>query len=414
MILADSLCVHVLWSFSPGTPCEVAPRLFISQYPDEEGWHKWIAANGGMSNAFTAAEETRYFFEVKASQLEEALDRFAGFFTSPLLKEDGAARELLAVDSEHAKNKQSDMWREMQLDRSTSDPKHVHNRFATGDSKTLRDLPVQEGVDVRKALLEYHQRNYHAGRMYAVVVGTEPTDRLLEMASRLFEAVKKEGEDKTVYPSDPYGPERTGIVQYMLPLQETRRLNLKWALPPAKKHWRSKPLSLLSHLIGHETKGSVANFLREKGWSVGLMCGQLDSAESLSSFGVIIDVRLARRSKRVDPMLFMRVEWRPSACYLRISCQFHPFIAVVGGRLSALEGVRRCSLRLRANAAPRGSPEVGLRRGGRRERDAGQVQVEAGRVQLRRKPCRQAQVLSAGEVRDSRHPPVRVGPGHVH
>jgi len=267
------------------------PRVLGSQFPDEEGWHKWVAANGGMSNAFTAAEETRYFFEVKAEQLREALDRFAGFFTSPLLKEEGAARELLAVDSEHAKNKQNDMWREMQLDRSTANPAHVHNRFATGDSKTLRDEPQASGIDVRAALLEYHNSNYHAGRMYAVVVGKESPAELLEMASARFGGVRSEGAEKQLYPSDPYGEERTAVVQYMLPLKETRRLNLKWALPPASKHWRSKPLNLLSHLIGHETKGSVAQFLREKGWSVGLSCGELDSAESLSSFGVIIDVR---------------------------------------------------------------------------------------------------------------------------
>jgi len=166
-----------------------------------------------MSNAFTAAEETRYFFEIDSDKLPDALHRFAGFFTDPLLKEDGAARELLAVDSEHAKNKQSDLWREMQLDRSTSNPKHVHNRFSTGDSKTLRDVPKEQGIDVRKALLEFHDKHYHAGRMNVAIVGKESVADLLAMGEKRFGPVKTDGEEKTLYDSDPYGPELTSIVQ---------------------------------------------------------------------------------------------------------------------------------------------------------------------------------------------------------
>jgi hypothetical protein len=53
---------------------------------------------------------TTYFFDVSADALEGALDRFAGFFYEPLFNEDCTEREIKAVDSEHKKNLQSDMW----------------------------------------------------------------------------------------------------------------------------------------------------------------------------------------------------------------------------------------------------------------------------------------------------------------
>lgn len=53
---------------------------------------------------------TNYFFDVGADALEGALDRFSGFFYEPLFNEDCTEREIKAVDSEHKKNLQSDMW----------------------------------------------------------------------------------------------------------------------------------------------------------------------------------------------------------------------------------------------------------------------------------------------------------------
>jgi insulysin len=68
-----------------------------------------------MSNAFTAAEHTNYYFGVNPSNLAEALDQFARFFIDPLLSRDAVDREAHAVDSEHAKNLQNDAWRSQEV-----------------------------------------------------------------------------------------------------------------------------------------------------------------------------------------------------------------------------------------------------------------------------------------------------------
>ena len=64
---------------------------------------------------------------MSSDHLEGALDRFAQFFIAPLFNESGTERELLAVDSEHKKNLQSDNWRIHQLERDLS--KYVINKY---------------------------------------------------------------------------------------------------------------------------------------------------------------------------------------------------------------------------------------------------------------------------------------------
>jgi len=53
--------------------------------PTEDEYSKFISDHGGHTNAFTAAEDTNYQFDVNADSLEAALDRFAQFFTCPLI-----------------------------------------------------------------------------------------------------------------------------------------------------------------------------------------------------------------------------------------------------------------------------------------------------------------------------------------
>ena len=71
------------------------------KYPAENEYAEFITNNGGYNNAWTWFTDTNYHFEVSNEGFEEALDRFAQFFVSPLLGESQTEREMKAVDSEH-------------------------------------------------------------------------------------------------------------------------------------------------------------------------------------------------------------------------------------------------------------------------------------------------------------------------
>lgn len=79
-------------------------------YPSENEYSKYLSSNNGASNAWTAMTSTNYFFDVAPEALEGALDRFSGFFIEPLFAEDCTEREINAVNSEHKKNIQHDLW----------------------------------------------------------------------------------------------------------------------------------------------------------------------------------------------------------------------------------------------------------------------------------------------------------------
>jgi insulysin len=64
------------------------------KYPVENEYSAHLSAHGGHSNAFTAACNTNYYFDVNADHLESAMDRFAQFFISPLFLEDCTDREV--------------------------------------------------------------------------------------------------------------------------------------------------------------------------------------------------------------------------------------------------------------------------------------------------------------------------------
>lgn len=50
------------------------------------------------------------------------------------------------------------------------------------------------------------------------------------------------------------------------PVRELRRLDLSWYLPfGLHQHWRCKPWTWASHLLGHEGQGSVAHALKQEG-----------------------------------------------------------------------------------------------------------------------------------------------------
>jgi insulysin len=98
---------------------------------------QFLSKNNGASNAYTSTSNTNYYFNVATSALPGALERFAAFFHCPLFASSCTSRELNAVDSEHKKNHQADMWRIFQLNKYLTRPGHVWSKFGSGNRESL-------------------------------------------------------------------------------------------------------------------------------------------------------------------------------------------------------------------------------------------------------------------------------------
>ncbi|GEQ71646.1 hypothetical protein JCM33374_g5332 [Metschnikowia sp. JCM 33374] len=272
--------------------CEHLLFMGTKKYPEENEYASYLSKHSGHSNAYTAAEHTNYYFEVGSDHLEGALDRFAQFFISPLFSKSCKDREIRAVDSENKKNLQNDLWRMYQLDKSTSNPNHPFNGFSTGNYVTLNDEPEARGLNVRDVLLQFYKEQYSSNLMSLVVLGSESLDELTKWAVDKFSDVPNASLPRPSYNNELiYAPDQMRKILKAKSIMDTNKLELSFMIPDdMEKHWETKPGQYYSHLLGHESKGSLCYYLKEKNWITSLSAGNMMVCQDNALF--MVDVEL--------------------------------------------------------------------------------------------------------------------------
>jgi len=328
--------------------------LFIGtkKYPVENAYDSFLTANGGSSNAFTDLEHTCYYFDVQSDQLEGAFDRFAQCFISPLFTKAALEREVLAVDSEHAKNLMQDQWRMYQLSKSKLvegtnagtgtclESIHPFGSFGSGNAKTLpavsssvsggegagdgsgtgagagagdvgnvkeeddnkdetAEIEIESGTHIRSQLVDFFQKYYRKSlQIYKLVIlGRESIEDLEAMVnlyfSELIDIFENENDSTTItttkdtilqelYP----GPTSWNVPQrlHVVPISKVHSMDIQFPIREIHSLWRSKPTRYISHLIGHEGKGSLLSLLKSKHYVTELYAD--DSSKSCHDFSI--------------------------------------------------------------------------------------------------------------------------------
>ncbi|KAJ3205957.1 Insulinase (Peptidase M16), partial [Dinochytrium kinnereticum] len=263
------------------------------KYPVENDYSQFLnEVGGGYSNAFTSSENTNFFFEVasEGEAFEGALDRFAQFFIAPLFDESCTERELKAVDSEHKKNIQDDCWRISQLEKDLSSANHPYRKFGTGCWQTLHELPLMNGLDIRKILLEFHDRYYSANIMKLVILGKEPLDVLSDWVVAKFSSVHNKSIAVPSFPGNPLTEKELKKIIRVKPVKDMQSLELAFPFPDTIPYYRKSPDSYLAHLIGHEAPGSILAVLRAKGWANGLSSSVAHAGKHFDFFKVSVEL----------------------------------------------------------------------------------------------------------------------------
>ncbi|MCB1744610.1 MAG: insulinase family protein [Gammaproteobacteria bacterium] len=260
--------------------------LFLGtrKYPGVDEYKNYLDQHGGRDNAYTALENTVYFFDVNAAYLRPALDRFSQFFIAPLFNEEYVARERSVVHSEFMGGLQGGR-QVYSAEQAAMNPAHPASRFMVGSETSLADKP---GQPVRDALIAFYENHYSANLMTLVVVGREPLSTLEEWTRELFGAVPDHGANPRRMVVPMYRPDRLPLKLQVQPIQEERVLKLSFPIPPVEPHWRTKPTALIAHLLGHEGTGSLLELLKSRGWANGLSAGVGDDLENGASFEIAI------------------------------------------------------------------------------------------------------------------------------
>ena len=263
--------------------------LGTEPYPESGEYQAYISRHGGSHNAFTAHQQTTYFFSVDNDAMEGALDRFAPFFISPTFDEAYVDREKNAVHAEYTAKIRDDFRRIYNAEKQAFNPEHPYAKFATGNLDTLSD---REDSKIRDELLSFYKSHYSADRMTLVLAGNYPLEQLEKWATSHFAAVPDRQLDAPAKRPPLFVAEQLPMDMNIVPVKEIRRLQLTFAMPESMSLYQYKPLQLIGNLLGHEGEGSVLAFLKEKGWAESLSAGRSLSTPFESS--MVIQIGLTR------------------------------------------------------------------------------------------------------------------------
>lgn len=284
--------------------------LFLGSksYPGPEEYQSFITRNGGQTNAGTGYTSTTYMMEVDPPAFAQALRRMADTLANPLLDPVYADKERNAVHAEMESKKHSDGRRLAMLMLSTLNPTHPATRFSGGNLETLSDKP---GSRLHDELLRFHQTWYSAGIMKGVLYGPQSLDELEALARQELAVIPDRQARVEIPAAPPVTESEKGVVIGVRPVRETRSLSIDFVLPRELADERTKPLQVVSAVLGTETSHSLVEVLRDKGLALHLSAGSdgtsLRNGATLSLF-VQLTTEGDRRRDEVLATIFAYLE----------------------------------------------------------------------------------------------------------
>jgi secreted Zn-dependent insulinase-like peptidase len=324
--------------------CEHMLFLGSKSYPKVGEFDDWLVSNSGMSNAFTEAERTTYFFEVDNKAFNKTLKMFSRMFAEPLFDMNYMNKEIDAVNSEHEKNLNADNWRKRQLMRSLSNPNHPHFKFATGSKETLRSVEPEK---LNSYLHEFFNKYYSSHNMKLAIVSNFTLDEIQNKAVKYFSDISKKNTPKyrllqevsnktenlnetnfmglsgaTPTPNQesdlnqnsitshqknqfnsennlygnletkelPYRPEDLGKFIYFKRVSTGSYIDLIFNLPPVNKFYKIKPLDYIDYLLKYSGDKSLLNLLRKRKLGNKIDTGFAASHKTFSMYQISVEL----------------------------------------------------------------------------------------------------------------------------
>lgn len=270
--------------------CEHMLFLGTKEYPEENSFERFLTANSGSQNAFTTESATTYFFDVSPGALLESLKRFGSFFKEPLFTASATEREVSAIDSEFAKNRESDGFRLQQVLKSTAAESHPERHFGCGNRQTL----LAKGPEVLREELQRYFQGYDPRIMALCVVGKEPLNVLQSAVEESLGAVPQRSNLDRPNWGNPYPPQTPQLLE-AVPVSEARSLLLEWAFyfenfEARKEFLLAKAQDYVAQILGHEGPGSMHSILKGKGWVNRTTAGVNFDQDDFAIFRLSFDV----------------------------------------------------------------------------------------------------------------------------
>ena len=283
--------------------------LGTEPYPEADAYQGYLTRHGGSHNAFTAPQDTNYFFDIEPDALAGALDRFSQFFIAPLFNADRLESERNVVHSEYMARIRDEGRRENDVLDRVLNPEHPFTGFSVGSRETLADRPEGE-PDLRERVIDFYESYYGPNVMHLAVVAPQPLDELEKLVAEHFATVPDRGLERPEIATPLALPESLPRRVAVQSLRDSRQLRFFFPVPDPVAEYRHKPADLIAHLLGHEGEGSLLAALREAGWADGLSAGvsRGDGRHALFTVSLSLTPEGAEQRDAIEASLFTAIE----------------------------------------------------------------------------------------------------------
>ncbi|MBU3002025.1 insulinase family protein [Paraglaciecola arctica] len=259
--------------------------LFLgnSNYPRPNEFNDFVSTHGGCVNALTGTEYTSFFYDIACEYEQQALIHLRAMFDKPLFNPALIEKEINAIDSEFLLKQKDDLRRLYQVHKETCNPNHPFSQFSVGNKETFAPFTVEQ---LQQKLQRLFHGFYQPQNACLCLVSQHDLSITEGYVRKLFSDWT--GNCKLTRDAQPalYLASNLGVQINILPLQKAKRMILTFALPEQRTHYRSKPLSVLSHILGDEGKGGLLHFYKAQDWATNLSAGGGIEGSTFKDFNI--------------------------------------------------------------------------------------------------------------------------------
>lgn len=244
--------------------------LGSQNFAQPNGINDFCSTHGGNINAWTGTEYANYHFEVTTQSLDETAIRFADMLANPLFDLNLIEKEIQSIDAEFKLKQKDDLRRLYQVHKETCNPAHPFSKFSVGNAETLGGRDTQA---LKEALTEFHNLFYVAKNCRLCVISELDIEQQKKIVESAFSILSKAPIKPLQMLPPLYLEEHLGVLINIEPIKAAKRLIVTFALPEVDTHYRTKPVGLISHIIGDEGDGSLLQYLKNQNLCSSLSAG---------------------------------------------------------------------------------------------------------------------------------------------
>ncbi|GGD75993.1 insulinase family protein [Lacimicrobium alkaliphilum] len=254
----------------------------------------YLSSSGGHVNAWTGTEHSSFYFDTLTQALGPALEQFSAMLQQPNFSVTDIESEIHSIDAEFRLKQKDDLRCLYQVHKETCNHAHPFSKFSVGNSQVFSQFSASE---LQKMLRTMHSLHYHATNICLCVVSDLPLDQSSTLVKQYFEAIPQREKVPAQELPPLYLPEHLGLILKVVPIKTARRMIVTFALPDIQPYYRSKPLYLLSHLIGDEGQGSLLSHLKKQGLATNLSAGGGIHGSNFKDFNINLQLTVKGASQ---------------------------------------------------------------------------------------------------------------------